>query len=713
MKEILKGRRPLMVALTIIGLLSSFNSLGQGGNLISNPSFEDSLGNPSLNGWYQYGAFDTTFFNSSTDVPTGGGVWSVRLATSFPHSHHLAWYVTGIQGTNIFELSVWAKKTVPFYIQFPPVIIAMGIIDSTYYNNLSLYGNNASIEGIIYDSIPFSWDSIILIDTLTTQFTDTIAVILMGGTTINGPNDYAYYDLAELKMNDSTMVLLTSTSEISCYSYCDGNATAYVGGIPPFTYQWNDPSNQTTQTATGLCAGTYTVIAIDSIGQLDSAKVNIVEPLALTINLSSSICDGDSIFLGGEYQKIAGIYYDSLISVNGCDSIIEATLTVNPAYSYGDSAVDICNGDSALIYGAFRTIAGTYFDSLITVNGCDSVYSTVFTISPNYNTSATAVDICNGDSVMIFGISRTIAGTYYDSLTAINGCDSIITTTLFVNPTYNISAGDINICSGDSVQISGDYRKTDGTYYDSLISVNGCDSITITTLIVDQTYDVNTPDETVCTGDSIVIFGGYRKTAGVYYDSSATVSGCDSITTTTLIVNPLPLVNFSGLDSIYCSMDAAVALTGVPDSGTFSGMGVANNYFYPTTGVNTYVITYSYTDSLGCSGSYSQSVIVEFCVGIDDNIYSDLIKVHPNPTTGKITLTNLPQNSQVNISVFNIYGQKVATLVNNCSHPSTQATATFDARNLSSGIYYCTIRSGNKVVETFKMIKVDGNKESH
>ncbi|PCH98887.1 MAG: hypothetical protein COB85_00965 [Bacteroidetes bacterium] len=84
---------------------------------------------------------------------------------------------------------------------------------------------------------------------------------------------------------------------------------------------------------------------------------------------------------------------------------------------------------------------------------------------------------------------------------------------------------------------------------------------------------------------------------------------------------------------------------------------------------------------------------------------------YPNPFTDHTHIDYyVKENVPVNISVFNVYGQKVATLVNNCSHPTTESTATLDARNMSSGIYYCTIQSGGKVIETFKMIKVDGNK---
>jgi hypothetical protein len=49
----------------------------------------------------------------------------------------------------------------------------------------------------------------------------------------------------------------------SCFGYCDGAATAYASGNAPFTYQWNTNPVQTTQTATGLCAGTYSVVVVN------------------------------------------------------------------------------------------------------------------------------------------------------------------------------------------------------------------------------------------------------------------------------------------------------------------------------------------------------------------------------------------------------------------------------------------------------------------
>ena len=48
---------------------------------------------------------------------------------------------------------------------------------------------------------------------------------------------------------------------------CNGETfVVATGGAAPYTYQWNDPQNQTTATATNLCAGTYTCVITDQNG---------------------------------------------------------------------------------------------------------------------------------------------------------------------------------------------------------------------------------------------------------------------------------------------------------------------------------------------------------------------------------------------------------------------------------------------------------------
>lgn len=75
------------------------------------------------------------------------------------------------------------------------------------------------------------------------------------------------------------MLVTIDIRDVSCYGHSDGQAVAQVaGGVPPFTYLWNDPLNQATQTAVNLAAGIYTVIVTDSSGNTVSATDTVHQP---------------------------------------------------------------------------------------------------------------------------------------------------------------------------------------------------------------------------------------------------------------------------------------------------------------------------------------------------------------------------------------------------------------------------------------------------
>jgi endoglucanase len=65
-----------------------------------------------------------------------------------------------------------------------------------------------------------------------------------------------------------------------------------------------------------------------------------------------------------------------------------------------------------------------------------------------------------------------------------------------------------------------------------------------------------------------------------------------------------------------------------------------------------------------------------------------------NPTTN-ISYT-LPESGAVTLEVFNVTGQRVATLVNGVKSAGSHI-ATFDASNLSSGVYMYRLSSGNSI----------------
>ncbi len=63
----------------------------------------------------------------------------------------------------------------------------------------------------------------------------------------------------------SLTVSSSVTVATSCSPPCNGMASANVtGGTPPYFYMWGTSPIQTTQTATGLCPGTYSFTVYDS-----------------------------------------------------------------------------------------------------------------------------------------------------------------------------------------------------------------------------------------------------------------------------------------------------------------------------------------------------------------------------------------------------------------------------------------------------------------
>ena len=186
------------------------------------------------------------------------------------------------------------------------------------------------------------------------------------------------------------------------------------------------------------------------------------------------ICAGESILLDGILQTQSGVYIDSLTSINGCDSIMTTTLTVHPTYELMTTA-SICAGDSILLSNTYQTVGGIYHDTLSTTNGCDSIITTELIILPVSSTAITA-SICAGETYFAGGMNQSVSGIYIDSLMALNGCDSIVATTLTVLP-ISSTAVSIELCEGETYFAGGMAQTTSGVYQDTLVSANGCDSI--------------------------------------------------------------------------------------------------------------------------------------------------------------------------------------------------------------------------------------------
>ena len=79
----------------------------------------------------------------------------------------------------------------------------------------------------------------------------------------------------------------------------------------------------------------------------------------------------------------SGLYYDTLQSIFGCDSILMLNLTINQSAIYFDS-VSVCN--SYFWNGNTYNQSGNYTDTLQGVLGCDSI----IVLDLNINSSSTS-----------------------------------------------------------------------------------------------------------------------------------------------------------------------------------------------------------------------------------------------------------------------------------------------------------------------------------
>ncbi len=410
-------------------------------------------------------------------------------------------------------------------------------------------------------------------NSLSLTFTATAASMVLQAKAPTG-NYYASLDGFNLVGPCSTPQIPIANFSASDTDFCTGTCISFtdLSTNNPTTWAWTFPGANTAtssaQNPTNICyntAGTYTatLTASNGFGSSNfSRTIRVYAPAASMVN--TSICSGDSVLINGIYRSTAGAYPDTLLTTHGCDSIITTNLSLLPV-STSNQNISICTGDSVLINGNYESTIGTYSTTYTSVNGCDSVATTNLSVLPA-STNNQNVTICSDDSVLINGIYESTAGTYSDTLTSANGCDSIVAVNLAVLPTSS-STQNVSVCTGDSVLINGNYESTAGTYSSTFTSVNGCDSIATTNLAL-LAASSSTQNASICNGDSVLINGNYESTAGTYTVIYTASNGCDSVVTVNLAV----LSTSSAIQNISICTGDSVLINGNYEStaGTYS-----------------------------------------------------------------------------------------------------------------------------------------------
>lgn len=256
------------------------------------------------------------------------------------------------------------------------------------------------------------------------------------------------------------------------------------------------------------------------------------------VNRNASTCAGKPYSFGNKLLTSSGIYRDTTISkITGCDSITFLTLLVFDANIYNDNKT-ICDGDSLKFGKRFVKKEGTYRDTIKTAKGCDSIIVLDLKLKKG---SVKLIDttVCENSCFKFQSIDYCKTGVYDIKLNvkSSNGCDSVVRINLKIFPHLKDTLRR-QICQGDTIRIGKNKYFQTGNYFDLLKAKNGCDSASIWSFIeVKNVITVNLKKD-ICQGESFSFNGKIYNSSTTQTANNKSKNGCDSITNLTLMVHP-------------------------------------------------------------------------------------------------------------------------------------------------------------------------------
>ena len=172
--------------------------------------------------------------------------------------------------------------------------------------------------------------------------------------------------------------------------------------------------------------GTYTERYTNGGGCDSSYVLNLVVQDTNVYPMTVTLCAEDSIMVGDKTYFEPGSYVDTLQTDLGCDSIVQLTLRKVDRFNI-DLDLEICDGDTVFFGGDTILHTGIYIDSLIARGGCDSIVKLRLEVVDFIQVSIDTL-LCEGETMRVGTSTYDMAGVYRDTLPGILGCDSIVIT---------------------------------------------------------------------------------------------------------------------------------------------------------------------------------------------------------------------------------------------------------------------------------------------
>jgi hypothetical protein len=457
--------------------------------------------------------------------------------------------------------------------------------------------------------------------------------------------------------------------------------------------------------------------------------------------ITDSVC-GFFTSVSGKVWNISGNYSDTVTNGLGCDTIYYYNLVLNQPYD----TVTITTCDSYLTNsGKILNSSGTFYDTNYNRGVCDTSITTIYLTLPNSSSVILNITACS-NYLLPNGRIITQSGTYLDTLSKSNGCDSILTFNLIINNS-SILNNTVQVCNSYFWPFNGVTYTRDTIIRDTLFGANsfGCDSIGYLILIVNNSAFSN---QSISSCDSYrTPSGRIYTTSGTIFDTISTHKGCDSIITINLTITTIKksydsistCFNYtwssngqtywsdtSVFDTIFggssVGCDSIVSLTI-----TIKTIDPTVSIIYPSLKSNQDFATYQWLDcndsfapisgetfqwfTLQTNGSYAVEITRSGCVDtsacndinnvrVEKNEILNSTIVYPNPAFEKISI-ELGDFNATSIAIYDIKGKMIISNNNINSN-----TINLDINEFEEGIYIIKVI---KIDETksFRILKLN------
>lgn len=275
--------------------------------------------------------------------------------------------------------------------------------------------------------------------------------------------------------------------------------------------------------------GTLQNLALTGTGSNWVQGVNLTKSITYK-NDTLTKCD---IFYtpSGKKVTVSGTYYDTIPTYYGCDSVIKTILTIKKRSTktiYAWACSSYTSPSKAYVW----TKSGKYTDYLRNWVGCDSMITIYLKIGGTPD--SIYVSQCYSYTSPSKKYKYTNSGVYKDTIPDYRGCDSIITIFLTV---YKPTTSEIfaKACRNYTLPSGKVTVSKTGIYYDTLTNYLGCDSI------IKVNFKNLTGFKTITVSACEQFKSPNKKkiwtTSGTYYDTLRNYAFCDSIITVKLTIN--------------------------------------------------------------------------------------------------------------------------------------------------------------------------------